>query len=137
VAGPGRCKLGGILGLVELIDEHRGAFEYDWRTRFHLPLSDVPEVMPWDEALRLTSQLVLDPTAHVAVAIGGWSYPMPREAMVLADVYDLTAHIHADPKRRGSIEPYPRPWPDPRKTRFGKATRSQAEIRAALAARGH
>jgi hypothetical protein len=32
--------------------------------------------------------------------------------------------------------PYPRPW-DRRRTRFGKATRPQAEIIAALRARGH
>lgn len=59
----------GILTLLELIEEHRSAFEYDWRTRFGLALAAVPEVMDWGEAWRLTLELAREPESHVAAAI--------------------------------------------------------------------
>jgi len=96
---------GGIRELVELIDEHQGPFEYDWRTRFHLPLSVVGESMSWGEARRLVTQLCLDPSSHVAAALLGWSYPVSHEWLVGVSVRQLTAAAHfKDPA------PYPVPW---------------------------
>lgn len=88
--------------------------------------------MGWGEAWRLTQRLVLDTSSHVAASIAGWSQPWPREALIAADTYDLLAKVHA--KRP---KPYPRPWASKDTSRYGKATRPQAEIRAALLARGH
>lgn len=123
-----------ILTLLDLFEEHRSAFEYDWRTRFHLPLDDVGHGMSWGEGWRLTHELLNDVTSHVAAAAAGWPHPITREWAVLADVYDLLARVNSERKRKP--KPYPRPW-DKNKKRFGRATRPQSEIRAALRARGH
>jgi len=127
-----RREPGGTFALLDLIEEHRGAFEYDWRTRFGMALEDVPERMAWDEVQRLTHQLALDPSSHVAASVAGWPAPWPREAFVLADLFDL---MHAANSQR-KPKPYPRPT-DKQPRRLGDTTRSQRDIRAALAARGH
>lgn len=89
--------------------------------------------MPWFETWDLTLALIADPASRVATAVAGWSHPTSPESLVLADLYDLTHKGLAGKKK---ATPYPRPW-DPRPTRFGRATRPQAEIRAILASRGH
>ena len=58
-----------------------------------------------------------------------------REALAVADLIDLFAQANA--KKGRKPDPYPRPWHKPKRTRLGRITRTQAEIRAALAARGH
>lgn len=122
-----------ILTLLDLAERHRGAIEYDWRTRFHIGWSTLPVAMNWAEAWHLVQQLASDPSSSLAAALAGWEHPMSREAIVLADLYDLTHKVAAGKKK---IKPYPRPW-DKRRHRFGRATRPQADIRAALRARGH
>lgn len=117
-----------------MIDAHRGAFEYDWRTRFHLPITVVGKSMSWGEALRLTEQLAVDPSARIGAALAGWANPVSREAMVLMDLYDLQHMSKASRKPK----PYPRPWQG-RKTQRAKPDDSltQEEIIAALRAAGH
>lgn len=123
--------VGGIVALVELVDAHRGAFEYDWRARFHLPLTVLGRSMPWGEAVRLTRQLSRDWSTAVGAAIGGWDYPMDRAAIVLADLYDLQ---HATKSKR-KITPYPRPWDsDRRKTYGNKTSLTIDKLRSVLAA---
>jgi hypothetical protein len=117
-----------------LIDEHPAAFAYDWRHRFGLSLRQVLDIDPdWWETRHLVSALVCDPSSHTAAALAGWSHPWPIEAWLLADLFDLTLQANTtkrNPKR------YPRPNDEQPKT-FGRATRSQRDIRAALASRGH
>jgi hypothetical protein len=88
--------------------------------------------MSWPEALALTQQLMADPSSRVCTAVSGWTEPWPREAFILADLFDLThqAHSNRNPK------PYPRPADSHRK-RSAVPRVSQRAIRAALAARGH
>jgi len=90
--------------------------------------------MGWAWHFRLFWELVKDPGSHLAAAINGWEYPVSREWMVAADQYDafVAANTH-----KGRPKPYPRPWRDQEKKQFGRATRPQSEIRAALAMRGH
>lgn len=136
-AGRRRCA-GGILTLLRLIDRHAAAFEYDFRHRFGLPLRSVfTGEMSWREAYGLAAELARDPSSHVAAAVSEWAHPWPREAFVLADVYDLLVAVNADPKRRRMIKPYPRPQGNPDARRSRRPTVSQDTIRAALAARGH
>jgi hypothetical protein len=92
--------------------------------------------MTWGEAYRLTQQLSIDPSSHVAAALAGWEHPMTREALIAADTYDLTVRAHTPKKRQGSVKPYPRPWDAKRKARM-RPTVSQDQVRAALRARGH
>lgn len=131
---------GGIVALADLIDAHRGAFEYDWRTRFRKPLRTVGRSMSWGEAFRLTQVLATDPSSSVAAALAGWDMPTTRESLALMDLFDLTHRIAwAQGGGKGQKpKPYPRPWP----TRSSKrvtpdASLTQDEIIAALRAAGH
>lgn len=70
----------------------------------------------------------------------GWDHPFSREAMILADLFDLTNLIATDSKHRNQLKPHPsRPWKDERHERFGDTGgRSRDEVMAILtaAARG-
>lgn len=130
-----RGALGGILGLLDLIEEHRGPLEYDWRTRFGLPLAGVGRDMSFGEAWRLVRILLGDPSSQVAAAAMRWEHPWSREAAVLADLFDLTVAANT---RKPARDTYPRPWPvtgaDAR--RLGDAAgRTPEQIRAELARR--
>lgn len=105
MAGPQGREPGGIFGLLDLIDRHRGAFEYDWRTRFHVPF-DPPKFMDWGEVYRLTLILLSDPSSRVAAANLGWANPVSREWMALADLFDLQGRAKHGRKHKS----YPRPW---------------------------
>lgn len=107
---------------------------YDWRSRFGYSLRDATEVQPdWRENVLLAVELAGDPSSRVATALAGWSHAWPAEAWILADLYDLTLRAHSA-RRHGKN--YPRPNDKP-PNRIGRATRSQRDVRAALAARGH
>lgn len=94
--------------------------------------------MSWEEAWSLTNMLTSDPSSRVGAAVQGWSYPLSREAMALADLYDVTLMSNVDKRKRGRVKPYPRPWETNTDThRSSKPTVGQETIRAALAARGH
>lgn len=105
MAGALRGEPGGIFGLVDLIDEHRGALEYDWRTRFHLGLDAIPHVVGFDEAIRLVQVLRADPSSALAASVEKWPHPVTRESVVLMDLYDLVHQAVAKKPK-----PYPRPW---------------------------
>jgi len=125
VGRPERGNPPPILTLLDLFEEHRSAFEYDWRTRFHMA-HDVPASMSWGEAWRLTHELALDPASHVSAAIGGWSFPVSREWIAAVDHYD--AFVTSKSKRKP--KPYPRPW-DTKPKAFGAGTSmTVAEYRA-------
>jgi hypothetical protein len=132
VRGPERGDPPGILTLLNLVEEHRGAFEYDWRTRFGCAFNP-PHTTSWGESYRLMLVLSTDPSSAVAAAVAGWAHPVTREWAVLADTYD--AFVAAN-TRKGHAKKYPRPW-DEKKKRFGRTTHPQSVVRAALRARGH
>jgi hypothetical protein len=103
------------------MQRHRGAFEYDWRSRFSLPLTVIPKRMSYAEALRLTQLLVSDPSSQVFAALAGWSFPVSREWIVAADHRDSTEFGRVGRRARA----YPRPWTDqPRRIGRGKGTSS-------------
>lgn len=101
------------------MDEHRAAFEYDWRSRFHMALADVPRLMGWGEAWRLTALLAADPSSQVGAAFAGWAYPAQRVDLVMRDLFDLQ-HKSKTPRK---TTPYPRPWDSTKRTRIGGTTR--------------
>ncbi len=102
------------------MEAHRGAFEYDWRSRFHLPF-DVPDGMGWGEAWRLFLILGSDPSSQVAAALAGWQHPASREELAIAWLFDLTGRLRLGRKHK----PYPRPW-DERPKQTGTGRRSIA-----------
>lgn len=117
-----------------MIDQHRAAFEYDWRTRFHLPLTAIGRAMSYGEAFRMTGLLAGDPGSQVGAALAEWAYPLSREAIALVDLYDLQ---HTSKAKR-KPKPYPRPMPERTVRRHQPdATMTQADVIAALRMAGH
>ena len=110
-------KPGEIDALLDLFTEHRGAFEYDWRTRFRVPLTEVGESMTWGEAWRLFELLAIDGSSQIGAAMSGWTQPATRTDLTLRDLYDLQHRSKA--KRKP--EQYPRPW-DKKTSRVGAGT---------------
>lgn len=131
MAGRLGCEPGGIRALDCLIEEQRGALEYDFRTRFQLPLSAVGESMEYDEAWRLVQILRADPSSMLTSAMEGWAHPVSREALIMMDQYDLTH------KAAGAKNPprYPRPFKvdDREKVSRGNAAgRTPDQVKAIL-----
>ncbi|MCY7286678.1 MAG: hypothetical protein LH624_00095 [Cryobacterium sp.] len=112
------------------MDEQRGPLEYDFRTRFHRGLDEVPKRIGWGEALRLVTILRADPGSMLAAALEGWDYPLPRAEAIAMDQYDL-AYAATGTKKR---QPYPRPFKrDGERTKRGDAGgRTSAQVLALL-----
>lgn len=126
-----------------MIDQHRGAIEYDFRTRFPGLRRGVDSIgrrdMSWGEATRLLSILRADPSSAFAAALEGWDHPISREALILMDQFDLDVQINSDPKK-GKPPRYRRPFPveDKQRQRFGNTGgRTRAEVVEILNALGH
>ena len=126
-----------MIALVSLVDQHHVELEYDWRTRFQLPLRSVFDgTLTWRESCALLKGLLTDPTSRIAAKVSGLDHPWSREAAILADVWDLLAAVNADPKK--SPPTYPRPVPKRLQGKHSqRPTVSKDIIRRALEARGH
>lgn len=132
----GRLR-GGILGLLDLIGEHRAALRYDWRARFGVGLDEsVPERIGWDEAIDLVRVIRSDPSSQTAAAIEGWDYPLDRVGWVLAHMSDVLEAAHL--KKPTGYNPRPVKAQDKSRQRWGNTGgRTRAEIVAILNAHGH
>lgn len=84
--------------------------------------------MSWGEATRLLQVLAADPSSALCAALAGWQHPFSREALILADLFDLQ---HASKAKRGRPQPWPRPWATGRR-RWGNRRLSIPELRAVL-----
>lgn len=122
-----------------LIGRHEGAFAYDWRARFGLPLTAVFDgTMSLREAWLLTQELCKDPSSHVGAAVARMKHPWSYEAAALADVYDLLMAANTDKKARSKTKPYPRPFSlRAEGERSGRPNVSQEVVKRTLARRGH
>lgn len=119
-------------GLLAVLRDHRGAVEYDFRTRLHLGLAVIGNGMSLAEAARHVERFRADPSSALAAEIEGWEYQFSREVALLMDLWDLTAAIATDPKKRPPT--YPRPWKVTGATnRHGNAGgRTPEEVKALL-----
>lgn len=135
MAGGYRTR-GGILALLDLIEEHRGAIEYDFRARFHLGAHEIGHEIGWGEAIRLVRALRSDPSTMLAASVEEWEYPLSRTDAILADMWDLS-YAKAGAKKR---ERYPRPFKQKATStqKWGDvAGRSRDEVVDILRAHGH
>lgn len=127
-----RGLAGGIWALLELIEEHRSAVAYDWRSRFGLGSEVIGDGMGWREAVDLADTLRRDPTSWLGAALSGWKYPMSHEAVLLADLFDLEHTVNS----KRPPKPHPiRPWETSGRTsqRMGDTGgRSREQVEAIL-----
>ncbi len=93
-------------GLLAVLREHRAAIEYDWWSRFGRGLRSIGPEMSLSEAARLVEIIRADPSSALAASIGGWDYPVSREAAVLMDLWDLEAMKGAGKKAPRYHRPY-------------------------------
>lgn len=121
---------GGIWGLLGLIRDHRGAVEYDFRTRFGFGVRDIGTRCSASEAARLAVILRADPSSMVAAAMEGWAFPISREVLAILDLYDLE-HAKASKKAKPHTG---RPWANlAQQVRHGDAAgRTPEEVKAIL-----
>lgn len=104
---PGRST-GGILQLLELIEEHPSEAARDFREKFHLPSSEVGLIVTYGEAILLTATLMRDPTSWLHAAVDGWAHPVSWNEIALYDLYDL--ELRSKLENQSEFRPYPRPW---------------------------
>lgn len=102
----GRRLRGGIFALLELIEEHRAALRYDWRTRFGKSLDSIPDEFGWSEAIDLVRVLRHDPSSQLVASIEQWKHPLSREGLILSDLIDVHGWTTVGKKWK----PYPRPF---------------------------
>ena len=62
------CPTGGILAVLQILEDYKHAFTYDFRARFGLGLSDLGDKVPWPEVVSLVSVLLSDPTSWLQAA---------------------------------------------------------------------
>ncbi|WIE65957.1 hypothetical protein DEI99_005305 [Curtobacterium sp. MCLR17_036] len=83
-----------------------------------------------DRLLRVATR---HPSSALYAAQHGWDFPVSREWIAAADVFDaLNVLIAVTAQSRRQPKPYPRPWRDNNTSRLGKTTLSPAAAREVL-----
>lgn len=77
---------GGRLTLAQVLIEHRGEAEYDFRHLLHTSYRALVEA-DLEETFRLARQLLREPSSRLSAAVAGWERPLSLEAILLASVY--------------------------------------------------
>jgi hypothetical protein len=120
------CKPGGILTVLDTIENHKAAFVYDFRHRFGAGLDDLGEKLPWNEVLLILTVLLRDPTSWLHTSVAKWHHPVSYDWTVGVATYDLLAQVYSKRKPK----PYPRPWTDGKGGRKGQVRNDAREILA-------
>lgn len=125
---------GGSAALLELIEEHRPAFTFDFRRYFGVPLSEVGQSIPYGEAWLLIMELRRESGSHTHMLKHGFTET--------ASLADFAAIMHAEwymnrhrrnPERTPLIE-LPHVWEKPNPNADVTSER-RAELEAQLARR--
>ena len=117
-----RDTRGGILAVLEILEDYKSAFVYDFRSRFGLGLSDLGTTVPWSEVVDLVVILLSDPTSWLQASKNKWKHPVDYNWLLQAATYDLLAQVNSKRKPK----PWPKPWSDSNRKTIGKRTRNNA-----------
>ena len=124
------CTSGGILKLRELIEEHPAELAYDLRSKCGVSIDHIGSTVSYREAILLVSVLMRMSDSWLQSVSSGWDYPVSREWIVSAHIYDLTAAVNSGKGKKP--KPYPNPFPNTNQVRTGRTDRSPAEVRELL-----
>ena len=94
------ARLPGILGVAQLIREHRPLVARTLRETFGVGLSDLGGALRWGEARLLIEAAAGDPGTALGAELAGWAYPASTK-----DLISLTAQI-GDPKASKRVMPW-------------------------------
>lgn len=114
-----RYQPGGILSLVELIDEHYEAIEADlldrgWR------LAEVGRGLSWRDLLIMVRRFQRDPETATARAMHGEHWSVTDQLLaVIADLLQVGNWQRAGKKSAPKPKPIQRPWERPKNHRLG------------------
>lgn len=126
-----RTHAGKIVWLLDIIEEHPLELARDFREKFQVSFMSIGFSVRFDEAALLVVSLLRDTSSWLHAKLAGWEYPISREWLLTADLYDLQ---HASKSKR-KTKPYPRPF-SRAKTYGGKhkngKIRSKADLMALL-----
>lgn len=114
---------------------HRGAFDYDLRSRLRLSARQVEEGdLSWNDAVALTRELIRDPYSHSFAALAGYEFVPAPEDVQFYNWVDATAQMN---HRSGKVAPTPakRPWVGTGVSKVGPVTEDSRERRRRLAER--
>lgn len=117
-----RCPLGGIIAVLQILEDYKPAFTYDFRARFGLGLDALGDTVPWSEVISLVAVLLRDPTSWLQTAKNEWQHPISYDWTISAATYDLLAQVNSKRKPK----PWPRPWGDSGTVRKGTKVRRDA-----------
>ena len=117
--------------LLDIVEKHPVDLARDFREKFNISILDIGDKIRYDEAALLVVSLLKDPQSWLHATLAEWDYPISRDWLLLADLYDLQ---HASKTKR-KPKPYPRPFSNAKryggKRKNGKV-RSEQEIRKLL-----
>ncbi len=126
---------GGIVRLLDVVEEHRAALRFDFRDRFGLSLDDAGDRYSFGEAIDLTLELLETQGTRSHAAVRRWSYPLSHADAMLQHLVELEARWW---KAKGS-PPLSLGWPWPQESDVTDEERErltqQLIARSALAGR--
>jgi hypothetical protein len=99
-------KLGGRISLYQVTVEASLELTYDLYNIGVRP-SEIGTSIGWEESLALVTMIAQDTNTYTHAKLLKWKYPVSREYLAMADLYDLTVRINSKKK---DIKPYPRPF---------------------------
>lgn len=120
-----RSSAGGILWLLELVEEHNAEIAFDFRTKFNLSIEDLGKTYSYREGFMLAAILMRDTTSWLQAAVNNWKFPASMEWIMLVQQFD--AFVAANSK---NPKPTPMPWQAP--IRSGKPSVSDDKVRSVL-----
>ena len=128
---------GGIVRLLDVVEEHRAALRFDFRDRFGLSLDDAGDSYTFAEAIDLVLELLDEQGTRSHAAVRGWSYPLSWSSQMLQQMVEMYAAAHRDTKQQP--KPLSLGWPWPRQSDVTdeehEALKQQLIARSALAGR--
>lgn len=101
---------GGTAALLAFIAEHERALTYDFRVRFHLPLSSIGGEVTYGEAILLISELKRETGSHLVMSLRGWDWSASNADIALITHAEWYMNVHRDTKASKEPIKLPRPW---------------------------
>lgn len=102
---------GGIVRLLDVVEEHRAALRFDFRDRFGLSLDDAGDGYTFAEAIDLALGLLETQGTRSHAVVRDWLYPLALTDQWLQQLVELLGAVHRDTKTQPQPITFGWPWP--------------------------